>query len=633
LDHADIYIQNTTKSKTLIQLYHVSYTYWKDQVYVVASEGAAFQAAGSEKVGPLRVGFGTGLGHLTDSDSWWVVLSVYEGADAGVYAGKLVATMTSDDAGKSRDFTVNTTTFTAKLHAGTTQAAMKKRHSFGKIANVFVLMLENHSFDNIFGRSGIRGIDVAPDGASNSYDGTTYTVTDEAPSAMPTDPGHEFLDVVEQLGGQGASFVSPNYPTVNNSGFVSNYATTKSEGTPPKAEDRGKIMACFDTYMELPVIYELAREFAICDHWFSSMPGPTWPNRYFAHGASSSGLDHSPDRSEMVATESVNGFSFKNGSIFDALKSHGQSFHIVMDEDGPAGGSIPQVTSLQGLLWPRDVYSLESFLNAVQGYYEYTYTFIEPNYGDSSSGTYRHGSSQHPMDSTSRGEKLIKQVYEAIRNSPLWQSSLLLVVYDEHGGFYDSVEPPAATSPGDTGTTSKHNKYGFAFNQYGVRVPAVVVSPWIPPQTVSKALYDHSSIPTTLEKIVGMNPLTERDKQASSVTDLLTLDSPRLDCPMKLIPPPIFPNPFFRFPEDVAAAEGEPLPESGNLIGFLAAALKTELEMADASEHQAIRERFDSLQTLGGARVYLEEVAWKVRQVRADWIEEQLRVSLPKPTA
>ncbi|MGN6186747.1 MAG: hypothetical protein ACTHQM_24185, partial [Thermoanaerobaculia bacterium] len=109
MDHANVYIQNTTKSKVLIQLYHVSYTYWDDQVIVIASEGAAFRADQSEKVGPMRVGYGTGLGHLTDTDRWWVVLSVYEGSDAGVYASELGATMTSKDSGKNLDFTVDTT--------------------------------------------------------------------------------------------------------------------------------------------------------------------------------------------------------------------------------------------------------------------------------------------------------------------------------------------------------------------------------------------------------------------------------------------------------------------------------------------------------------------------------------------
>lgn len=634
VDHANVYIQNTTKSKVLIQLYHVSYTYWDDQVIVIASEGAAFRADQSEKVGPMRVGYGTGLGHLTDTDRWWVVLSVYEGSDAGVYASELGATMTSKDSGKNLDFTVDTTQFSIKLASTTTHSTMKKRHSFGKIANVFVLMLENHSFDNIFARSGINGITVAPQGASNSYNGTDYPVTSDAPTSMPTDPGHEFFDVVEQLGGAGASFVTPNYPPVNNSGFVSNYATTTSEGNPPKEADRRMIMACFDTRSQLPTIYSLAREFAICDQWFSSMPGPTWPNRYFVHGSSSSGLDHSPDKFDMAATESLSGFSFKNGSIFDALKNHEQSFRIVMDEDGPIGGSVPQVTSLQGLLWPFAVDSLQDFTKALQGYYPATYTFIEPNYGDASSGTYRKGSSQHPKDDTARGEKLINQIYEAIRNSPLWESSMFVIVYDEHGGFYDSVEPLAATPPGDSDTTSRYCKHGFTFNQYGVRVPAVVVSPWIPARTVSKTLYDHSSIPATLEKIVGMEPLTERDKQAASLTDLLTLDAPRPDCPQMLSSPAQLSDFIQSFlPEKAAAVEREPLPESDNLLGFLAIARKTELEMADPSEHAAIHERFNSLQTRGGARVYLEEVAWRVRQVRERWREEQLRERLPQTTA
>ena len=151
----------------------------------------------------------------------------------------------------------------AKSEAATTNAGTST-----SITNVFVLMLENHSFDHIFAMSGISGIRAATVADSNTYDGTTYFVKNGAPPSMTTDPGHEFDDVVEQL-------------HANNSGFACNYATSISEDTGTPSPDRiGDIMACFHTETQLPVIYQLAREFAICDNWFSSMPGPTWPNRF-----------------------------------------------------------------------------------------------------------------------------------------------------------------------------------------------------------------------------------------------------------------------------------------------------------------------------------------------------------------
>jgi phospholipase C len=121
-----------------------------------------------------------------------------------------------------------------------------------------------------------------------------------------------------------------------------------------------------------------------------------------------------------------------------------------------------------------------------------------------------------------------RQVCEAIRNSPVWDTSLLIITYDEHGGFYDSVAPPAALPPND-GSPSTYNQWGFAFAQLGVRVPAVVVSPWIAPHTVDHTVYDHSSVPATIERLFGLPPLTARDAAANDVTALFTEAHPRTD--------------------------------------------------------------------------------------------------------
>ncbi len=142
-----------------------------------------------------------------------------------------------------------------------------------------------------------------------------------------------------------------------------------------------------------------------------------------------------------------------------------------------------------------------------------------------------HGALDIPMDNVAGGEKLIKQVYEAIRRSPLWESSLLIVTWDEHGGFYDHVAPGKVAAPRDTKPGSKYNQYGFTFTQLGVRVPAVVISPLIPAGTIDHRAYDHSSIPKTVEEVFNMPPLTERDKKANSVKTLLTLASPRNETP------------------------------------------------------------------------------------------------------
>ena len=353
------------------------------------------------------------------------------------------------------------------------------------IKNVFVLMLENRSFDHMLGFSGITGLDAATgaptaidglDGTqSNDYRGQTYPVAHPALDAMPVDPGHEFVDVVMQLCGPGAAYVpGGDYPPTDNSGFVADYVDSPSPEEGKAPNQFGDIMRCMAPE-QVPVITALASEFAVCDHWHASMPGPTWPNRFFAHAASSGGLDDSPSNADMFAGETVHGFEFANGTVFDALAAKSPTPWRIY-----AGGNFPKVGALKGIHQPQ-IRPFNDFVrDVVDPNYPWLYTFIEPNYGDILNGTYEGGTSQHPLDGVAHGESLIKTVYEAIRKSLHWNTSLLIVTWDEHGGFYDHVAPPAAVAPGDAGPGSRYNKHGFTFERLGVRVPAVVVSPWIP---------------------------------------------------------------------------------------------------------------------------------------------------------
>ncbi|MFZ1679339.1 MAG: alkaline phosphatase family protein, partial [Saprospiraceae bacterium] len=193
-----------------------------------------------------------------------------------------------------------------------------------KVEHVFILMLENHSFDNVFGFSGIKGI--KPASGQNAYAGTSYPVNGDAPDALPADPGHEFADTLQQLCGSNAAGYNPfkSYPLIDNSGFVADFATSHTEDTGeaphPDPSQYGDVMQCFGNKIKLPAIWELATEFAVCDNWFSSMPGPTWPNRFFAYAASSGSLDDSPSKFEMIRWEGPGGgIEFPKGSFFDLV--------------------------------------------------------------------------------------------------------------------------------------------------------------------------------------------------------------------------------------------------------------------------------------------------------------------------
>lgn len=485
------------------------------------------------------------------------------------------------------------------------------------IKNVFVLMLENHSFDNIFAFSGIKGLTVATPSDSNKYGTTTYSVQKNAPLAMTTCPGHEFTDVVEQLCGEGQTYPSGGpYPPINNSGFVANYATTPTE-TDPQKDHFQDVMDCFDTANQLPIIYQLATQFAICDHWYSSLPGPTWPNRFFVHGASSNGLDHSPSGADILKWETVSGFTYPKGSIYDVFNSQSVTYGLFNDPDGTTEGAIAQVAAIHNLSMVN-VMSLDFFVFDLQaGSYPYEYTFIEPNYGDIIDKTYESGSSQHPIDSMARGEQLIQIVYEAIRNSNIWNQSLLIITYDEHGGFYDSVAPPGGMAAPDDGSSSDNNELNFDFTQAGVRVPAVIISPWINAQ-VDSTVYDHTSVLATVEYLFGLNHLTNRDGAANNVMHLIS-PTLRTDCPTSLgrpAPEPVRPPVTSAHR---AILDQQPLPERDNLIGFLGIAAKTdrELEGNTLTARAAVHAKLQSLKTKGDARAYIRSVMARLEARKA----------------
>jgi len=625
---ARAYVTNDTDGHATITLFHNNDT--------DGTQSATWFAAPREKVGPLTVYFRVGLNVGLVLDYWAIKLAIQDGSTPGVYqsVGSWVVAnwkecqLQSADANQNLGLTVDTNTFSINLPSGACQAVMHRLGPYTLVDNVFVLMLENHSFDNIFAFSGIPGITAATRADTNSYNGVTYAAGSPAPPAMPTDPGHEFSDVVEQLCGPGVVHTpwQPYNRPIVNTGYVANYATTRTEITSnnpnlPTPAQYGDIMLCFDAPKELPVIYQLATTFAVCDHWYSSIPGPTWPNRFFVHGASSAGWADSPGTSQIVKWETPGlGFAYPSGSsIYDKLAAAGLKWRVYVDENGSSLGGIPQVSALKGITYKVNTNAFSSFASDVMGPYPYTYTFIEPNYGDVFGGSYVGGSSQHPMDSPAGGEALIKATYEAIRNSPLWERSLLIITYDEHGGFYDSVKPGGATPPGDGSPNDKSiNSGGFLFDCYGVRVPAVIVSPLIPQGAVDHTLYDHASVSATLRALYGLTPMTNRDKGANNVLKLLSLTAPRTNCPTVLNNPATQDRPPAPMMMSAEAAS-RPLPQTGNTQGFLHILAKTDVELTrgDPAETAAIRDRVTGIKTAGEAEAYAEEVIAKARLARA----------------
>lgn len=636
---ARVFITNNTDGHASFQISHKHH----DRILITLDEGT-FDAAPGQTVGPVHVKFNSGIN--TGGDYWWIGMTVKHGTTPGVYKskgsfhepGKECMLKSSDD-GKDMTFTVDSEKFNLNIPSGSCDTKMNFIEPYADIKHIFVLMLENRSFDHLFGLSEISGkeartgaqttIDGLSGDESNTFGTDEYIVSQPGVDPMPVGPGHEFLDTLEQLCGQGTENPYPDgaYPDINNSGFVANY-----ESKITSSVKKENVMTVCNSAKQIPSLDALAREYTICDNWFSSMPGPTWPNRLFAMGASSNGLDDSPEEG-IKKWETYSGFTYPNGSIFDLLKSRRMRYRLYNDKDDQfsdktsgttQGGSFPIVAALKGIK-KTNVHSFGKLADdLLKDSYPYEFTFIEPNYGDASDDTFKNGSSQHPTDTLEAGDKLIAATYNAIRNSPLWESSLLIITYDEHGGFYDHVAPPAAVGPDDGSDNSELNKNGFKFDRLGVRVPAVVVSPLIPKNTIDHTVFDHTTILKTVENTFRLSNLTERDKHIHSLNHLFTLQKPRTDC-LGALPEPVYHSSNddtegFAKTSNIVEESLTPidsddklLPERGNLVGFLYIALKTHLEISANTdeERQAIIDQFETIKTQGEARDYMNSVAEK----------------------
>jgi phospholipase C len=412
------------------------------------------------------------------------------------------------------------------------------------IEQVFVLMLENRSYDSLFGLSNFTG--VTPDGAATTADGLPagvitnigrtgqpYQLGSQPPYFLGSDPGHEFTDVAVQLCGDAvastANVIADSltlaggvYPplarTAAQTGFVATYEDT---GAP--------VSDTFSVFVpeQLPVLNFLARQFAVCDNWYSSIPGPTWPNRFFTVAGTSSGLDHSPTAAQIAEATVLNlpVFPFPNGTIFSKLPSTADWLIV--------RGDVSQCLSIPGIHAHLERFiTTQSLLTKLQtGTLDAKFIFIEPTYDGSND--FRNGNSMHPSGDVRRGEALVKTLYDAISSSPYWAKSVFVVLFDEHGGFFDHVMPPKATPPGtpEKATLKTHN---FSFDQYGVRVPALVISPFVREGTIDHTLYDHTSILKTVDTLFGLNGqlnLTDRVRAAQDFSKVLTLTTARTGIP------------------------------------------------------------------------------------------------------
>lgn len=412
-----------------------------------------------------------------------------------------------------------------------------------QIRHIVVVMLENRSFDNVCGwlyqdapqppsqylpaSSAGKPYDGLHDGLFNpagagyfsTGSGETYPVARRANATnMPDpDPEEDFPNVNYQLFGPEAPSRDPKWP---NLGFAINYARVTGANLPLE------IMQPFSPD-QLPVLSALARNFAICDAWFSSVPSDTWPNRSFFHAGTSNG--------NVVNGEHPNPWAWNVRTIFNVLEDMGISWRVYSDTE-----LIPSLTlAMSPQLWQFSMTRFAHFddfqRDCAAGSLP-RYSFLEPSFVDNPND-------EHPPHDVIAGEQFLYQIWQAVSQSPAWAQTLLLITYDEHGGTYDHVMPPwGAMPPGPApdGSGGGPGEQGFGFDRFGVRVPMIAVSPWIQAGTVFRSVspavpFDHTSVAATLRgwlEIPADKMLTSRRIAAApNLAHVLTLNQPRTKLP------------------------------------------------------------------------------------------------------
>lgn len=397
------------------------------------------------------------------------------------------------------------------------------------LRHVVVLMMENRSFDHMLGGlkathpniDGLTGNESNPDTSGAQV---RVQPLAEYQSQLDPDPNHHFAAVNLQIFNN-TQHGAPLAATMQ--GFIASYFNQQQNTA------HSHDILYYFTPDKLPVLTTLATQYAVFNRWFASIPGPTVCNRAFAHYGTSFG--------QVSMDLFYEGKAFQ--AIYTRLLSAGHTCKLFYYDE--ASSTMEVVNLLQNQ--PAIFGTFPDFLTACSKNALPDYCFIEPNYTDhpapDGSGE-AIASDQHPDHDVRAGEQFIAQVYNAIRSNPkLWPNTALLLVYDEHGGIYDHVPPPSCApdtpfiaQPADTGTLDP-----FSFDRLGIRVPAILISPWVPAGSVINDTFEHACIPATVTEFFQLPdvPRSHRELNANTFLGNLTLKSMRGDdeCPSFVVQP------------------------------------------------------------------------------------------------
>jgi len=401
------------------------------------------------------------------------------GASAAALAG---CSSGSDEAVKAPATQRSTTTTTILHRAGDRPDPTKPEGHDGlpKIEHIVVLMMENHSYDNYFGMLD-RG------------DGFTLDAKGKPTNACLDAAGREVrafpMANTCQLPKQPSQAWNASHAQWNN-GKMDGFVTS----------DSGPVSMGYFDRSDIPFYYDLASTFPLSDRWFCSTLCQTYPNRRFLLAGTALG-DIRTD------TSTINGPPPPNGTLMEQLDRNGIVWRDYYT-------SLPTVllypylsTRFTGKLAKIDQF----FVDAQAGNLP-QFCLVEPDFD--------HQSEENPQD-VSQGENFAASVINAVMAGPDWGSTLLVWTYDEHGGYYDHVPPPPGVLPDNVPPALETGDVPGAYDRYGMRVPAVIVSPWAKKDYISHVVHDHTSILKLVHTKWNLPALTARDANADNLLDSL----------------------------------------------------------------------------------------------------------------
>jgi phospholipase C len=361
-----------------------------------------------------------------------------------------------------------------KLPAGT--------DTMPKIEHIVVLMMENHSFDDHFGMlkrgDGFKlGTDGLPVDANPNTDGN-YIKAFHMPSTCQ----------LSGSPGQAWDTSHTAYDSGRNDGFVT--------ASGPVA------MGYWDS-TDIPFYYGLAKTFPLADRWFCSVLAQTYPNRRFLMAGTAAGII-STNVADLTAPPPP------HGTIFDRLSAHKISWKNYYTD-------LPSMFIIHGTAkYKSHLAKTSQFLTDAAAGKLPAFSIVDPNFD--------HQSEEDPQD-IRQGESFAAAIINAVMHGKNWAKTLLIWTYDEHGGYYDHVAPPAAIKPDNIEPESAGRTLPGSYNRYGFRVPAVIVSPYARPHYISHVVHDHTSILKLVETKWNLPAMTYRDANADNLLDSLDFKS------------------------------------------------------------------------------------------------------------